>query len=143
MKRTLEFIDNREPATQAFATGSAASLPDLIRAIQKQLGPTSSRRIGVQHAAVLHTLIGMGNAWPDINLLYKAMLATRYSMVMSKLYRVLKVLEEARVIERHWVQQSGRPRSVYCVVGRAREGEDNHGPVVCRFCGVSLHDLRA
>ena len=112
---------------------------DLIQEIRAQLGPASARRVGVAHATVLHTLMDMEEDFADVNAIYKALLANGNPMVMSKLYRALKVLEEAHAVERHWAPHEGRPRSVYCATGRARRAGHDHDAGVCRFCGVPLH----
>ena len=114
-----------------------AGASELIQEIRAQLGPTSARRVGLAHATVLHTLMDMEENFADVNAIYKALLASGNPMVMSKLYRALKVLEEAHAVERHWAPHEGRPRSVYGVAGRARQHD--HDAVVCRFCGVPLH----
>jgi len=126
--------------TRSFAAARAASTSELIQEIRTQLGPTSARRVGLVHATLLQTLIDMEEDFPDVTAIYKALLANGNPMVMSKLYRALKVLEEARTIERHWAPHDGRPRSVYCVAGRARAAGHDHDAGVCRFCGVPLHD---
>src|SRR5262249_3901421 len=105
-----------------------------------QLGPTSVRRVGASHATLLHTLIEMEEDFADVNAIYKALLANGTPMVMSKLYRALKVLEEARAVERHWVPHECRPRSVYYVARPARPAGHDLVAGVCRFCGVPLHD---
>lgn len=126
-------------SARSFAAAGAASTSELIEEIRRQLGPTSARRVGMVHATLLHTLIEMEEDFADVNAIYRALLANGNAMVMSKLYRALKVLEEARAIERHWAPHDGRPRSVYCVAGRARQAGHDHEAGVCRFCGVPLH----
>jgi len=126
-------------SARPFAAAGAASTSELIQEIRRQLGPTSARRVGLVHATLLHTLIEMEEDFADVNAIYKTLLANGNPMVMSKLYRALKVLEEARAIERHWAPHDGRPRSVYSVAGRARQAGHGHDAGVCRFCGVPLH----
>lgn len=99
---------------------SAAAAPegttDLIERIRDGLGPTLSRRIGPQHATVLATMLEMGEATPpEARTLYKALLDSGRGMVMARLYRVLRVLEEAEVIRRDWVANGGRVRGIYRV----------------------------
>src|SRR5689334_16815779 len=89
-------------STRSFAAAGAPSTSDLIQAIRAQLGPTSARRVGLVHATLLRTLIDMEEDFADVNAIYRALLANGNPMVMSKLYRGLKVLQEARAIERHW-----------------------------------------
>ncbi len=126
-------------SARILAAAGAASTSELIQEIRAQLGPTSARRVGLAHATLLQTLIDMEEDFADVNAIYKALLANGHPMVMSKLYRALKVLEEARAIERHWAPHEGRPRSVYGVAGRARQHGHDHDAGVCRFCGVPLH----
>ena len=136
-----ETLDRNTAATgaRAVAAGGASPLADMVRSIRTQLGPTSARRVGLPHATVLRTLMDTEEDFSDVIAIYKTLLAQGNPMVMSKLYRVLKVLEEARAIERHWAQHEGRPRSVYCVAGRAKQGGHDHASGACKFCGV-LHD---
>ncbi len=117
-----------DPAAARHAAIAGASPSELIAQIRTRLGPTSARRVGTAHATVLNALIAVDQEFLDVNALYKALLDQGSPMVMSKVYRVLKVLEEARVIERHWAQHEGRPRSVYRVAGRSRDEEGPGDP---------------
>lgn len=88
---------------------------ELIEKIRQGLGRTLSRRIGPHHAAVLATMLEMGETEPEVRTLYKALLDSGRDMVMARLYRVLRVLEEAGVVHRDWVAHGGRVRGVYRV----------------------------
>jgi hypothetical protein len=93
-----------------------ASEVELVELIHARLRPASSRRVGLPHAAMLRTLDRMEGGAGDVHAIYKALLDNGQTMVMSKVYRVLKVLEEAGLVERRWLLHDGRPRSEYRIV---------------------------
>ena len=101
--------------TMSHSAAADPATTELIEKIRHGLGPTLSRRIGPHHAAVLATLLELGDIEPEVRTLYKAMLDSGRDMVMARLYRVLRVLEEAGVIHRDWVAHGGRVRGVYRV----------------------------
>ncbi|OUM01489.1 transcriptional repressor [Variovorax sp. JS1663] len=89
---------------------------ELVELINARLRPSSSRRVGLPHAAMLRTLDRMEDGAGDVQSIYKALMDSGRAMVMSKVYRVLKVLEEAGLVERRWILYDGRPRSQYRIV---------------------------
>ncbi|SFN27421.1 transcriptional repressor [Variovorax sp. OV329] len=105
----------------------------MIERIQRGLGPAVSRRVGPQHAAVLATMLEMGNPAPEVRDIYRAMLESGRDMVMARLYRVLRVLEEAEVVRRDWNAYGGRVRGAYRVQGR--DGEPGDDAAACAQCG--------
>lgn len=107
----------------------------LIERIRHGLGPVMSRRIGPQHAAVLATMLEMEDPAPEVRDIYRAMLESGRDMVMARLYRVLRVLEEADVVRRDWVAYGGRVRGAYRVQGRA--GGPAGDAATCAQCGAN------
>lgn len=97
-----------------------ATEAELVKLIHARLGPSSSRRVGFHHAAMLRTLNRMQGGAGDVHAIYKALMDDGQMMVMSKVYRMLKVLEEAGLVERRWLLDDGRPRSEYRVAGHGR-----------------------
>ena len=93
-----------------------ASEAELVKLIHARLGPASTRRVGFAHAMMLRTLHRMQDDGGDVHAIYKALLDSGEVMVMSKVYRVLKVLEDAGLVERRWLLYDGRPRSEYRLV---------------------------
>ncbi|GAA4343069.1 hypothetical protein GCM10023165_25180 [Variovorax defluvii] len=89
---------------------------ELVELINARLRPASSRRVGLPHAALLRTLDRMEDGAGDVPSIYKALMDGGEPMAMSKVYRVLKVLEEAGVVERRWMLYDGRPRSQYRIL---------------------------
>ena len=124
--------------TMSHSVAAAPPSPELIDKIRHGLGPTLSRRIGPQHAVVLATMLEMGDAAPEARTLYKALLDSGRDMVMARLYRVLRVLEEAGVVRRDWVAHGGRVRGVYRVRDDLRSAHCGPGFVHCPQGGGTL-----
>lgn len=98
------------------APGSTNTLA-LMDRIRRGLGPAMSRRVGMHHAEVLATMIEMGDdSLADVREIYRALLGSGRGMVMAKLYRVLRVLEEAGVVRKDWIANGGRVRGAYRVL---------------------------
>ncbi|MGJ7490748.1 transcriptional repressor [Variovorax sp. ZT4R33] len=113
-----------------------AELGDLIVRMRERVPAASSRRIGQHHAAVLLTLRALQGAGADVHAIYKALLDQGHDVPLSTLYRALKVLEAAGMVQREWVPHEGRPRGVYVAV---EEQVGDAAPAkVCAHCGASL-----
>lgn len=88
-------------------------IADLIPVLRTQLGPESSRRVGMAHAAVLRTLMeSSGEALP-VSRIHELLVQQGSDIKLSGVYRVLEVLEEARVVECQWHHSLGRPLRVF------------------------------
>ncbi|MDM0115155.1 transcriptional repressor [Variovorax sp. J22R133] len=112
---------------------------ELIARIRTGLGRQDRRRVGPHHADVLATLLAMKVAAPDVHGIYRALLDAGRDMPMSKVYRALKVLEDAGVVQRAWMPGDGRVRSVYFAIERRAEAAlDGHAIAVCTRCGASI-----
>lgn len=126
-------------AKDVASTLGALTQAELIEEIQRRLGRSATRRIGVQHARVLQLLLADMPPGPhEVSTIYKALLDSGRSMVMSQLYRVLRVLEEAQVLESRWANFEGRPRRVFSVVGRVDAGTLHGAGHFCEHCGAPL-----
>lgn len=94
-------------------TRMQAGTGELVQAIRSGLALAHPRRIGSQHAAVLGTLLEMDEPAPDARAIYRALQDAGRGMVMARLYRMLRVLEEAKVVTREWSSHGNRPVSTY------------------------------
>jgi len=131
--------DGGTAAHDAATTLNALTQDELIKEIRRRLGLTSARRVGYHHAEVVRLLLDMGGGLHEVSAIYKALLDSNRAMVMSQLYRVLKVLEEAKVVESHWANLEGRPRRVFGVAGRVDRDALHKSGDFCKHCGAPLH----
>lgn len=107
----------------------------LVNDIRARLSASDARRIGLHHAAVLLTLQTMPDGKGDVPAIYRALIEHGHAMVMSRLYRALKVLEGAGMLYREWVLHEGRPRSTYRLIDGGTGADGEH---VCPHCGAAL-----
>ena len=112
---------------------------ELIETIRFRLGGPNGRRVTHQHTDVLKVLLGMGGQAGDVNEIYRTLMLSGRDMGMSQLYRVIRVLEEARLIESRWVHHGGSPRRVFNVAGQAKSADVDQPTGVCQHCGAPLH----
>ncbi|WP_077002988.1 helix-turn-helix transcriptional regulator [Variovorax sp. KK3] len=124
----------RAPASLAW---SAKAEPlQLVDDIRARLHAGDARRVGLHHAIVLLTLRGMPGGEADVTSIYKSLVDNGHSMVMTRLYRTLKVLEDTGMLYRHWMLHEGRPRSTYRLIGE--DGAADAGEHVCAHCGAAI-----
>jgi Fe2+ or Zn2+ uptake regulation protein len=114
------------------------SREDIVELIRARLGPGSARRVGVHHVDVVDVMRAMADDAPDVQAIYKALMDSGRPMVMTRLYRVLKVLEEAGLVDRRWLEYQGRPRGVYSLVDRRGAQARTAPAAVCAQCGAAL-----
>mgnify|MGYP003584735303 CR=1 FL=1 len=119
-------------------TGDRHPSVELIEKIRRGLGPGNSRRVGLHHAELLQTMLEMEEAAPDVRDIYRALLDAKRSMVMASLYRSLRVLEEASIVQRDAVAAGGRLRSVYRVVDRLAAASQECDHSTCTTCGAVI-----
>lgn len=94
-------------------------------------------RIKEDHALVLLTMRYLHPKAVDVSALYKTLLEESHVVPLSRLYRILKVLEEIEMVQRYWEPNQGRPRSVYGLTETALDGR-YAAPPVCAHCGAPL-----
>lgn len=119
------------------AARSDASRTELVDRIRRGLGPGSSRRVGLHHAQLLQTMLEMENPAPDVRDIYRALLEAGRGMGTASLYRSLRLLEDAALVQRDGQHDGGRLRSIYRVVGRiAAPPAGAQG--TCAVCGAAM-----
>lgn len=121
------------PVSETLPRSAGHGYEPLIDRIRRGLGQANARRIGPQHAAVLATMLEMDDPAPEVRALYKALIDSGRGMVTARLYRVLRVLEEAGVVRRSWVAHGARVRGAYCAVDRLQDAQAGGGPG-CAAC---------
>lgn len=91
----------------------------------------------LDHALVLETVANAQSAdAADVNGIYKMLCDGGHALFMSKLYRVLKSLEQVGLLERTWEDKHGRVRSVYRVRGLV-DAARPQSRLICRSCGAT------
>lgn len=85
------------------------------------------QRSGPAHATVLMALASLPGGSADVKTLYRSLCADGGSAVlMSKLYRILKLLEQTGFVKRHLDDDRGRARSVYVAAGQFAHAAGAH-----------------
>lgn len=92
----------------------------------------------LDHALVLETIASAPNREAaDVNGIYKMLCDDGQPLFMSKLYRVLKALEQVGLLERSFEEDKhGRVRSVYRVQGLSEQPRPQ-SRLICRSCGAT------